>query len=71
MEYRQLVQDTLCAPTGDTTPPGLNGEVYGTQQEVVDRVIGEIARRSARLDIKDVLVTSDKVCPLSHFPDAG
>ena len=71
-EYRQLVQGTLCAPTGDTPLSGWNGEVYGTQQEVVDRVVGEIAKRSARLDIKDVLVTSDKVRPLSHsFESTG
>ena len=60
-QYRNLVQATLCAPSPDTILPGSNGEVWGTQQELVDRIVGEIARRSARLDIKDVLVTSDKV----------
>lgn len=61
-DYRLLIQGTLCAiHSEDEAMPQYPREVWGTQQELVDRIVGEIARRSAKVDIKDVLVTSDKV----------
>lgn len=61
IEYKRLVQETICASriTPDSLPPKV--EVWGTQHEVVDRVLGEVARRCARQGIKDVLVSGDKV----------
>lgn len=67
-EYRRLIQDTVCGCR--SAPPGLptKGEVWGTQQEIVNRVLGEVARRCAREGIKDVLISSDKVSYiLPHF----
>jgi hypothetical protein len=60
-EYKRLIQETVCACrlAPQDLPP--KGEVWGTQQEIVNRVLGEVARRCAREGIKDVLVSSDKV----------
>jgi hypothetical protein len=60
-EYKRLIQETVCACrlAPQDLPP--KGEVWGTQQEIVNRVLGEVARRCAREGIKDVLISSDKV----------
>ena len=64
-EYKRLIQVTVCACrlAPQDLPP--KGEVWGTQQEIVNRVLGEVARRCAREAIKDVLISSDKV---SYIP---
>ena len=60
-EYKRLIRKTICATR--TSPEHLppKGELWGTQQELVDRVLGEVAKRCAREGIKDVLISSDKV----------
>jgi hypothetical protein len=60
-EYKRLIQETVCACR--ITPQDLpsKGEVWGTQQEIVNRVLGEVARRCAREGTKNVLISSDKV----------
>jgi hypothetical protein len=66
-EYKRLVLETVCATR--STPVNLpsKGDVWGTQQEIVDRVLGEVSRRCAREGIKDVLISSDKVSCFAHL----
>lgn len=67
-EYKRLIQETVCACRMDPQDLPAKGEVWGTQQEIVNRVLGEVARRCAREGIKDVLISSDKVSySLIHF----
>jgi hypothetical protein len=67
-DYRRLIQDTVCACRLAPRDLPSKGEVWGTQQETVNRVLGEVARRCAREGIKDVLIYSDKVSySLIHF----
>jgi len=60
-EYKRLIQETVCACRQAPQDLPSKGEVWGTQQEIVNRVLGEVARRSAREGTKDVLISSDKV----------
>ena len=60
-DYKRLIQETVCACRLDPGNLPAKGEVWGTQQEIVNRVLGEVARRCAREGIKDVLISSDKV----------
>jgi len=67
-EYKRFIQETVCAcrSAPQDLPP--KREVWGTQQEIVNRVLGEVARRCAREGIKDVLISSDKLSySLPHF----
>lgn len=60
-EYKHLVKETICAfrtSVGDRPPKGV---ASGSHQEVVDRVLVEVARRCTRDGKKDVLISSDKV----------
>jgi hypothetical protein len=60
-EYKRLIQATICACRLDPQDLPSKDEVWGTQQEIVNRVLGEVARRCAKEGIKDVLISSDKV----------
>jgi len=60
-EYKRLIRETVCACRLPPQDLPSKGEVWGTQQEIVNRVLGEVARRCAREGIKDVLISSDKV----------
>jgi hypothetical protein len=60
-EYKRLVLDTVCALGPDAPMSCPSSGTRGSQQEVVDRIISEVARRSNREGIKDVLVSGDKV----------
>jgi len=60
-EYERLIQETVCACRQPPQDLPSKCEVSGTQQEIVNRVLGEVARRCAREGIKDVLISSDKV----------
>jgi hypothetical protein len=60
-EYKRLIQETVCACRIAPHDLTSKGEVWGTQQENVNRVLGEVARRCAREGTKDVLISSDKV----------
>jgi hypothetical protein len=60
-EYKRLIQETVCGCRLAPQDLPSKGEVWGTQQEIVNRVLGEVARRCAREGIKDVLISSDKV----------
>jgi hypothetical protein len=60
-EYKRLIQETVCGCRSAPQDMPSKGEVWGTQQEIVNRVLGEVARRCAREGIKDVLISSDKV----------
>lgn len=64
-EYKRLVRETLCAIPGYevSCPPCGTCDAIGTQQELIDGIIGEISRRSLSKDVKDVLIAGDKVRP--------
>jgi hypothetical protein len=67
-EYKRLIQETVCACRLAPQDLPSKGEVWGTQQEIVNRVLGEVARRCTKEGIKDVLISSDKVSfSLRHF----
>lgn len=63
-EYKRLVLGALCGTSADVLLPAVSHEVStATQQEVVDRVIAEVARKCLREDTKDVLISGNKVSP--------
>lgn len=70
-EYKHLVKETICAfrTTVVDLPP--KGMASGSHQEMVDRVLVEVARRCTREGKKDVLISSDKVCSQSAYWMAG
>jgi hypothetical protein len=65
-DFKRLVQETICAPKLSTGSVPGRSESWGTQQALVDRILGEVARRSARESTKDVLVSGDKVRDRLH-----
>lgn len=67
-DYRNLVTHTICAfhnePMCSSIPA--TGEVYGSQQEAIDRILKELGRAPYRSgEGRNVLLSGDKVCPLT------
>jgi hypothetical protein len=60
-EYKRLVLETICASRAAPVNLPPKCESWGSHQEVVDRILMEIARRCTRKGKKDVLISSDKV----------
>jgi hypothetical protein len=60
-EYKRLILETICATRIASVDLSPKCESWGSHQEVVDRILVEVARRCTREGKKDVLISSDKV----------
>ena len=70
-EYKHLIKETICAFRTSVEGLSSKGVSQGSHQEVVDRVLVEVARRCMREGKKNVLISSDKVCSQSAYWVAG
>lgn len=70
-EYKHLVKETICAFRTSVVDLPPKGVASGSHQEVVDKVLVEVARRCTREGKKDVLISSDKVCSQAAYWMAG
>lgn len=69
-DYRRLVTEAISAVNSQDQAAAAIAPsvVQGTQQELVDRIIGEVARGSLSKNVKDVLISGDKVSSMTkHY----
>lgn len=69
-EYQDLLKNTICAfPDGTLSRPSVNpNDIYGTQQDLIDRILLELRRCSrTRREGKNVLLAGDRVSHLTYY----